>query len=75
MQFNSIKWLGLVALSAAILIVFVHHELRAEDDNNSASGRRRVERIEDSRSTCRRTSAKCVGTAEFKRNQIGTKYG
>jgi tetratricopeptide (TPR) repeat protein len=37
MQFNSVKWLGLVALSTAILFVSVHHALRAEDDNNSAA--------------------------------------
>jgi tetratricopeptide (TPR) repeat protein len=37
MQFNSVKWLGLVALSTAILIVFVHHALPAEYDDNSAA--------------------------------------
>ncbi len=49
MQFKSVKRLGLVALSTAILVVFVYAALGAQDDNNSgtAAGVTSVMKIKD----------------------------
>jgi tetratricopeptide (TPR) repeat protein len=76
MQFKSIKWPGAVALSTAILMVFVYGALRAEDNNNSAAaaGASSVLKIKDQSapSTAEEADNAATGAADKASKGIST---
>ena len=74
MRFKFVKRMGLIALSAAIPVMFAHAALRAEDDDNSKAGTGAASalKIKDQSSGERRRQE--MKAQEFKRERAGEEF-